>query len=82
MASIPLFNAVTGGIHFQSLILTVTQNGITLLTITLEDVTVTGFNQNGSGAEVSEDVRFHYEVITMATDKFGLSQRDTFERNA
>ncbi|OLS33383.1 type VI secretion system tube protein Hcp [Bacillus sp. MRMR6] len=82
IASIPLFEAVTEGIHFPSLTLTVTQNGITLLTIILEEVTVTGFDQTGSGAGVSEKVRFHYAVITMETDAFGPSQSDTFDRNA
>lgn len=82
IASIPLFEAVTEGTAFPSLTLTVTENGITLLTITLEGVTVTGFDQTGSGAGVSEEVRFHYEAITLATDAFGLSQSETFDRNA
>ncbi|MEH6995515.1 type VI secretion system tube protein Hcp [Neobacillus drentensis] len=82
IASIPLFGAVTEGTAFPSLTLTVTENGITLLTITLEGVTVTGFDQTGSGAGVSEEVRFHYEAITLATDAFGLSQSETFDRNA
>ncbi|MFE8700889.1 type VI secretion system tube protein Hcp [Cytobacillus sp. FJAT-54145] len=82
IASIPLFEAVTEGIFFQTLTLTVTQDAITLLTIILEDVSVTGFDQTGSGDGVSEEVRFHYEVITMETDAFGLNQSDTFDRNA
>ncbi len=80
-ASIPLFEAVTEGIHFPTLTLTITQNGLTLLTIILDDVSVTGFDQTGSGTGVTEEVRFHYEVITMATDAFGSSQSDTFDRN-
>ncbi|MCM3568119.1 type VI secretion system tube protein Hcp [Neobacillus mesonae] len=82
IGSIPLFDAVIRGTHFPSLTLTVTQNSITILTIILEDVTVTGFDQTGSGAGVTEEVKFHYEVITMETDAFGLSQSSTFDRNA
>jgi type VI protein secretion system component Hcp len=82
IASIPLFKAVTEGTHFPTLTLTVTQSGNTLLTIVLEEVSVTGFDQTGSVAGVSEEVRFHYEVITLETDAFGLSQSDTFDRNA
>jgi type VI protein secretion system component Hcp len=81
IASIPLFKAVTEGTAFQQLTLTVTHNSDTLLTIMLEDVTVTGFEQAGSGTGVSERVRFHYEVITMATDAFGLNQSDTYDKN-
>jgi type VI protein secretion system component Hcp len=82
IASIPLFEAVTEGIQFPTLTLTVTQSGITILTIILENVSITVFDQTGSGVGVSEEVRFHYEVITLETDAFGLSQSDTFDRNA
>lgn len=81
IASIPLFEAVTEGILFETLTLTVTRNGVTLLTIILEEVSVTGFDQTGLGTGVSEEVKFHYEVITMSTDAFGLNQSDTFDRN-
>ena len=82
IASIPLFKAVTEGTHFRTLTLTVTQNGTLLLTIIIRDVSLTSFDQSGLGAGVSEEVRFHYEAITMSTDAFGLSQSDTFDRNA